>query len=184
MEKEKITKIINDWKTKNNIKIYTPFKYFEGLKTKKTILLRLNEMKKSKEERKNKNVKNIKYDTDKIKTPTKLSKYHLIFSKRFNIPYSSSFSKKSEVTGVPLDIIKQVYSRGMGAWSSGHRVGVTRQQWGRSRVDSFLTLGCAAFSGDYDLLKKIKSLPKTKKLDFFLQQTPTCPKSKIKKFLG
>ena len=184
MEKEKITKIIDDWKKKNNIKIYTPFKYFEGLTTKKTILLRLNEMKKSKEERKNKNVKNIKYDTDKIKTPTKLSKYHLIFSKRFNIPYSSSFSKKSEVTGVPLDIIKQVYSRGMGAWSSGHRVGVTRQQWGRSRVDSFLTLGCAAFSGDYDLLKKIKSLPKTKKLNFFLQQTPTCPKSKIKKFLG
>ena len=182
MEKEKIQEIIDNWKKKNNIKIYTPFKYFKGIEKKKDIVLRLDEMKKSKEDRKNKDVKNIQYNTDKLKTPTKLSKYHLIFTKRFNIPYSSSFAKKSEVTGVPLNIIEQVYSRG--AWSSGHRVGVTKQQWGRSRVDSFLVLGCAAFSGDYDLLKKVKSLPQTKKRKFFLEQTPSCPKSKIKKFLG
>ena len=72
----------------------------------------------------------------------------------------------------------------MAAWSSGHRVGVSRQQWGSARVDSFLVLGCTAFSGDHDFLKKIKTLQMTEKRSFFLKQPPTCPKSKIKKFLG
>lgn len=181
MYKEDIEKIITEWKKKNNIRLYTPFKYFKGLTTKKNIILRLEEMK----ERKNKKSgEEVEYKTDKIKKSTTKSKYHTIFEERFQIPFTSTMEEKSKVSGIPLDILKEVNKRGIGAWSSGHRVGVTKYQWGNARVSSFLTLGCSAFSGDYDLLKKIQSMKKNKKISFFLNQTPSCPKSKIKKFLG
>lgn len=181
MEKEKILKIIDDWKQKKNIKLYTPFKYFKGLEKKKEILLRLDEMYKNKNE---KNIKKVEFKSDKLKKSTKVSKYHLLFEKRFHIPYTSTFQEKSKITGVPLSILEDIYKRGMGAWKTGHRVGASATQWGSARVDSFLVLGCTAFSGDYDLLKKVKSLPKTKKRKIYLEQTPSCPKYKIKKFLG
>ena len=49
---------------------------------------------------------------------------------------------KSKVSGVPLDILQQVYKRGLAAWrGSAHRPGATQAQWAVARVNSFLTCG-------------------------------------------
>jgi len=47
--------------------------------------------------------------------------------------------KKSEKSGMPYSILKQVYNRGMAAWKGGHRPGTTPQQWAFARVNSFIT---------------------------------------------
>jgi hypothetical protein len=42
---------------------------------------------------------------------------------------TASLKKKSEKSGIPLGILRQVYNRGMAAWKTGHRPGATQQQW-------------------------------------------------------
>lgn len=176
MEKSQILSIIEDWKHKNKIRLYTPYKYFKGYTSKRIILKRLREMKLNKEKTRGGN-----FETDK-NMKTKKSKYHTIFEKRFKISSSSSLEEKAKVTGVPLSILKQVYKKGIAAYYSGHRPGATPTQWANSRVDSFLTLGCTVFSADANLFSKIKPNENNKKRVFFLKQTPTCPKTKREKF--
>ena len=132
--------------------------------------------------RREKDVKKIRYTTDDTKRKLKPSKYKDIFEKRFNIPSSSSFAEKSKVTGVPKSIIEQVHKKGMAAWKSGHRVGTTAVQWGHARVNSFLTLGCTAFCGDASLLHEVHKLPRTPTLKKFFAQTPSCTREKIQSY--
>ena len=51
--------------------------------------------------------------------------------------------KKSQQTGVPYGILKKSFDRGMAAWKSGHRPGVSQQQWAFARVNSMLSGGKA-----------------------------------------
>ena len=88
---------------------------------------------------------------------------------------------KAEVTGVPIDIIQQVYAKGVAAWKTGHRPGASAHSWGNARVSSFLTLGCTAFSADASLLWKVYEMRKTKKRKAFFDQPIGCPESKLKK---
>jgi len=64
--------------------------------------------------------------------------------------------KKSEKSGIPYGILKQVYNRGMAAWKTGHRPGASQQQWAYARVNSFLTGGKTRTTADADLWAKAK----------------------------
>ena len=72
-------------------------------------------------------------------------------------------SNKSEKSGIPYGILKQVYNRGMAAWKGGHRPGTTPQQWAFARVNAFITKGKAYYTADADLAKKARAAKKGKK---------------------
>lgn len=63
---------------------------------------------------------------------------------------------KAKETGIPFDILWDVYRRGVGAWRTGHRPGTTPEQWGLARVNSFVTGGKTQKTTDADLWKKHK----------------------------
>lgn len=67
-----------------------------------------------------------------------------------------SLKSKSEKSGIPLTILRQVFERGIAAWRSGHRPGVAPQQWALGRVNSFVTGVGKAREADADLWKKYK----------------------------
>ncbi len=71
--------------------------------------------------------------------------------------------KKSEKSGIPYSILKQVYNRGMAAWRTGHRPGTTPQQWAFARVNSFITGGKTRTTADKDLWAKARSAKSAKK---------------------
>jgi len=50
-----------------------------------------------------------------------------------------SLKDKAEKSGMPLNILKKVFDRGVAAWRTGHRPGTTPVQWGLARVNSFAT---------------------------------------------
>ena len=190
--------IIQEWKKgKGNIRLFTPNKYFVGLDTKKLIIMKLDEMLKFKNES---DYTKIVFKSDQaIPKQTKgkakaRSKYMKILEERFSIKEGFSLSQKSEVTGVPLEILNQIYKRGMSAWKSGHFPGTTPSQWGNSRVNSFLVLGCTALSADSDKLEQVYELKlklekqKAKKkllqkLQFFFDQKENCSKQKIANYM-
>jgi hypothetical protein len=70
---------------------------------------------------------------------------------------------KSDKSGIPYGILKQVYNRGMAAWKGGHRPGTTPQQWAFARVNSFITKGKSYYTADADLAKKARAAKKGKK---------------------
>ena len=69
---------------------------------------------------------------------------------------------KSDKSGIPYGILKQVYNRGMAAWKGGHRPGTTPQQWAFARVNSFITKGKSYYTADADLAKKARAAKKGK----------------------
>jgi hypothetical protein len=74
---------------------------------------------------------------------------------------TASLKKKSEKSGIPLGILRQVYNRGMAAWKTGHRPGATQQQWGFARVNSFITKGKGTWGkADSDLAAKVRGTKK------------------------
>jgi len=78
----------------------------------------------------------------KTKTSTWTTKFYRAY------PGAKSLANKAKATGVPLDIIKQVYDKGLAAWRTGHRPGATPQQWGYARVHSFLMGGPTSLGPD------------------------------------
>ena len=74
---------------------------------------------------------------------------------------TNALKKKSEKSGIPLGILRQVYNRGMAAWKTGHRPGATQQQWGFARVNSFVTKSKGTWGGaDSDLAAKVRGTKK------------------------
>ena len=78
-------------------------------------------------------------------------------------PVYKGLKKKSDKTGFPLGILKQVWGRGYAAWKVGHIPGTTPQQWAMARVNSFLTGGKTTKMGDKALYKSAKANRKDKK---------------------
>ena len=74
-----------------------------------------------------------------------------------------SLQMKSEQFNVPLDILKEVYRRGVGAWTTGSRPGVGPEQWGHGRVNSFLAKGKTYYSTDSDLALEWRKYKKKKR---------------------
>lgn len=68
-----------------------------------------------------------------------------------------ALQNKSSKSGVAYNKVAAIYRRGLAAWKSGHRPGVSQHQWAMARVNSALTGGKAATS-DKDILKGNKKV--------------------------
>lgn len=98
------------------------------------------------------------YEKRLKKTGRKLpkSKYYRKYIKIYGKENAGSLSQISKATGVPVKILREIYKRGIGAWTSGHRPGVRPAQWAMARVYSFVTGGKTTKSADKALYEKIK----------------------------
>ena len=68
----------------------------------------------------------------------------------------TALKKKADKSGMPLDILRKVFDRGVAAWKSGHRPGTTAVQWGLARVNSFVTKSKGTWGkADKDLAAKV-----------------------------
>jgi hypothetical protein len=76
---------------------------------------------------------------------------------------AASLKKKSKASGIPMGILRKVFSKGMQAWNAGHRPGVAQHQWGMGRVNSFITGAGGARKADADLWTKAKAAKARKK---------------------
>ena len=76
---------------------------------------------------------------------------------------TKSLRKKSKASGIPMAILRKVFSRGMQAWNAGHRPGVAQHQWAFGRVNSFITGAGGARKSDSDLWSKAKAAKARKK---------------------
>lgn len=74
-----------------------------------------------------------------------------------------ALKNKSEESGIAYGILKDVFDRGMAAWRTGHRPGVSPNQWAMGRVNSFITGGKTRTTTDKDLWEKHKKNKKKKK---------------------
>jgi hypothetical protein len=75
-----------------------------------------------------------------------------------------ALQKKSDKTGIPYGILKQVFNRGVAAWRTGHRPGTNPTQWGYARVNSFATKSKGTWGGaDKDLAAKARGSMEKKK---------------------
>jgi len=64
---------------------------------------------------------------------------------------------KAKKSGMPFNILKKVFDRGVAAWKSGHRPGTNPTQWGFARVNSFATKSSGTWGkADKDLADKVK----------------------------
>lgn len=78
-------------------------------------------------------------------------------------PVHKALKKKSDKTGFPLGILKQVWKKGYAAWKTGHVPGTTPQQWAMARVNSFVTGGKTTKMHDKKLYQRAKANRKKKK---------------------
>ncbi len=76
---------------------------------------------------------------------------------------TASLKKKAKASGIPMGILRKVFSKGMQAWNAGHRPGVAQHQWGMGRVNSFITGSGGARKADADLWAKAKAAKARKK---------------------
>lgn len=82
---------------------------------------------------------NKPFATDKGRT-TKRSEHAIAFEQIYGRP-AHDVADVARLTGVPRDILEQVYARGMAAWQTGHRPGASQHAWALARVYSFVTGG-------------------------------------------
>ena len=104
----------------------------------------------------------------KVKTSRHVEKYRKMFEDKAstedqlkrgpidNPDIEKSLKKKTEETGVDIDILRVVMRRGMAAWKAGHRPGATQEQWGYARIASFVTKGPTYKSTDSDMADEAK----------------------------
>lgn len=82
-----------------------------------------------------------------------------------NAAINKALDKKAKESGVPIGIIRAVMRRGMGAWNSSHRAGVSQEAWGYARVNAFLEKGEGTWQkADADLAKEVRDGGNDKKL--------------------
>ena len=78
-------------------------------------------------------------------------------------PADKALRKKSERSGFPLGILKEVFKRGKAAWKTGHVPGTTPDQWAHARVNSFITGGKTTKMQDKALYQQAKKAKADKK---------------------
>jgi len=98
----------------------------------------------------------------KTKVSQHTKRFHQMFGEAFMEQISegqvdSALDKKAESTGISKTILRKVYNRGLAAWRTGHRPGVTQHQWAMARVNSFATKGKGTWGkADKDLAQKVR----------------------------
>lgn len=78
-------------------------------------------------------------------------------------PADKALRKKSEKSGFPLGILKQVFKRGKASWKTGHVPGTTPDQWAHARVNSFLVGGKTTKMQDKALYQQAKKAKAAKR---------------------
>ena len=144
---------------KKHGKVYAPLKYFRGLDTLKDVDTRYMRIIGSKDQA----TRSYKpFETNKG-VKTRPSSYTRAFYREY--PNATSLKNKSDVTGIPLSILQEVYRKGVAAWQTGHRPGATKEQWGYARVHSFIMMGKTTKTADEYLVEKAlpKMTPQNKK---------------------
>jgi hypothetical protein len=101
-----------------------PLKYYRGL-TKKQALARKAEIKKFGSLHWNDPKAYVGFKTDTYAKTKRKSSYTAQWDRLF--PEAKSLEERSKVTGVPVKYLKTVYNRGMAAWRTGHRSGMSQQ---------------------------------------------------------
>ena len=158
-----------------------PVGYYKGVKSKSTKAKRDAHFKKYAEKPgmgkdKESNYKPAPGDSSAETKPSiHTKKYKAMYGEDINTAFEELFlkeetltekqieglKKKSEKSGIPYGILKQVYNRGMAAWRTGHRPGTTPQQWAFARVNSFITKGAGTWGkADKDLAAKARGSKK------------------------
>jgi len=56
---------------------------------------------------------------------------------------AQALKNKAEKTGAPVSALRAIYNKGLAAWRTGHRPGVSQHQWAMGRVNSVLAGGPA-----------------------------------------
>lgn len=79
-----------------------------------------------------------------------------------NEDVDKALTNKAKASGISKSILKRVYSKGAAAWKSGHRPGVSQQQWAMGRVNSFITGSGGARKADKELWAQAKKSKKRK----------------------
>ncbi len=79
-----------------------------------------------------------------------------------NEDVDKALTNKAKASGIPKGILRSVYSKGAAAWKSGHRPGVSQQQWAMGRVNSFITGSGGARKADANLWARAKKAKKRK----------------------
>lgn len=130
--------------------VYAPARYFTGLSPREKAQ-RLRRMKEGTQRNSNDPRGYRPFPTDKGKKIRK-SRYTQKFEKLY--PNAKSLQQKARATGVPFNIIKKVYNKGLAAWRTGHRPGASQQAWGYARVHSFLTRGKTFYTTDAHLVRE------------------------------
>jgi L-rhamnose mutarotase len=74
-----------------------------------------------------------------------------------------ALKKKSQKSGFPLGILKQVFKRGKSAWKKSHFAGVAPDQWAHARVNSFIVGGKTTKMHDKALYQRAKEAKAKKK---------------------
>ena len=74
-----------------------------------------------------------------------------------------ALKNKSDKSGFPLGILRQVFKKGKAAWKVGHRPGTVPNQWAMARVNSFITGGKTTKMQDKALYQRAKKNRKKKK---------------------
>jgi hypothetical protein len=131
---------------------FHPKKYYRGL-TRKQAIERQKEIEKFGKMHWRDPRAYVGFKTDKGEK-TRRSSYTAEWDRLF--PDAKSLEEKSEVTGVPLKYIKTVYNRGMAAWKTGHRPGISQQAWSYPRANSFLLCGKTFYTADADIVRMAK----------------------------
>lgn len=75
----------------------------------------------------------------------------------------TGLKNKADKSDIPLGLLRQVYNKGKAAWNSGHRPGVSQDQWAMGRVNSFITGVGGSRSADSKLWKLAQAAKKKKK---------------------
>jgi hypothetical protein len=130
-----------------------PHKYYRGL-TKKQALERKKEIKKFGAMSWKNPKAYVGFKTNTYAKHKRKSSYTAQWDRLF--PDAKSLKERSQVTGVPIKYLQQVYNRGMAAWRTGHRPGQTPQSWSYPRISSFLLCGKTHYSSDSDQVRLAK----------------------------
>ena len=130
-----------------------PHKYYRGL-TRKQALERKAEIKKFGALDWRNPKAYVGFKTDKYAKTKRKSSYTAQWDKLF--PDAKSLKERSKVTGVPEKYLLKVGNKAMAAWRSGHRPGMSQQQWMYPRISSYLLCGKAHYTADAKLVREAK----------------------------
>lgn len=134
-----------------------PPKYYRGL-TKKQALERRREIERFGAMNWKDPRAYVGFKTDRYARTKRRSGYTVAWEKEF--PQAKTLEERSQVTGVPVRLLKEVYRRGSAAWRTGHRPGQTTHSWSYPRVSSFLLCGKTHYTADADLVRKARASSK------------------------